>query len=77
MAKRSLKTLRQEVVTPGSSEATELESNRDEREEITRLALQFWIERGCPIGTPEEDWFRAEAEVRSRASKQPQTADGG
>jgi len=77
MAKRRLKIPRQKVRTPGLSEATELESNHDEREEITHLALQLWIERGCPIGTPEEDWFRAEAEVRSRASKQPQAAAGG
>jgi hypothetical protein len=75
MAKRSLKNPTQEVV-PDSSEATELASNQDEREEITRLAFQFWIERGCPIGTPDEDWFRAEAEVRSRASKGRQTAHG-
>jgi hypothetical protein len=76
MAKRSLKNPTQEVVTPDSSEAAELASNQDEREEITRLAFQFWTERGCPIGTPEEDWLRAEAEVRSRASKRRQAAAG-
>lgn len=75
MAKRRPKSPTQEVVAPNSSEATELASNQDEREEIARLAYQFWIERGSPIETPEEDWFRAEAEVRSRASKQGQTAD--
>jgi hypothetical protein len=75
MAKRRPKSPTQEVVTPDFSEATEPASNQDEREEITRLARQFWIERGCPIGTPEEDWFRAEAEVRSQASKRRQAAD--
>jgi hypothetical protein len=75
MAERRPTSPTQEVVAPDSSEATELASNRDEREEITRLAHQFWIERGCPIETPEEDWFRAEAEVRSRASKRGETAD--
>lgn len=75
MAKRRPKEPTQEVVTPDLSEATELASNQDKREEVTRLAHEFWIERGCPIGTPDEDWFRAEAEVRSRASKRPQTSD--
>jgi hypothetical protein len=74
MAKRSRKTPTQEVVPLDSSEATELVSNQDEREEITLRALQLWMERGRPIGTPEEDWFRAEAEVRSRASKLRQAA---
>lgn len=74
MSKRRPKGPTQELVGPGSSEATEQANNQDEREEITRLAHQFWIQRGCPIGTPEEDWFRAEAELRSRASKRRQTA---
>lgn len=33
-------------------------------EDIERLAYQFWLERGCPVGSPEEDWFRAEEEQR-------------
>lgn len=36
-------------------------------EEIRPLAYQFWLERGCPIGTPETDWFRAEAELKASA----------
>lgn len=35
-------------------------------EEIERLAHEYWLERGSPIGTPEEDWFRAEDEIRLR-----------
>jgi hypothetical protein len=33
-------------------------SQRDET--IAKLAYQLWLERGCPDGSPEEDWFRAE-----------------
>jgi hypothetical protein len=36
------------------------------RQEIALLAYQFWLERGCPIGSPEEDWFRAEQVLQSR-----------
>jgi hypothetical protein len=40
--------------------------DKAETEEITRLAYQYWQQRGCPIGTPEEDWFRAEEEIKLR-----------
>ena len=33
-------------------------------EEIARLAYYHWEARGCPIGSPEEDWYRAENELR-------------
>ena len=29
-------------------------------EQIALLAVQLWIERGSPYGSPEIDWFRAE-----------------
>jgi hypothetical protein len=37
-----------------------------EREEIEHLAHAYWEARGCPEGTAEEDWLRAEQEVRAR-----------
>lgn len=39
---------------------------RDNREEIATLAYAIWIQRGSPVGSPEEDWFRAEKEVKKR-----------
>jgi hypothetical protein len=33
-------------------------------EEIARLAYAYWEERGRPLGSAEEDWFRAERELR-------------
>jgi hypothetical protein len=38
-------------------------------EEIAALAYTLWQARGCPYGSPEEDWSRAESELRARASK--------
>jgi Protein of unknown function (DUF2934) len=32
--------------------------------EVRRRAYLFWEERGCPDGSPDEDWFRAEKYVR-------------
>ncbi len=31
---------------------------------IERLAYQYWQERGRPVGSPLEDWFRAEAQLQ-------------
>jgi hypothetical protein len=40
-------------------------------EDVARLAHQFWEERGCPFGSSEIDWWRAEQELRAR----PETAE--
>jgi hypothetical protein len=39
-----------------------------EHKRIARLAYSYWEARGCPPGSPEEDWFRAEEELRRRQS---------
>jgi hypothetical protein len=36
-------------------------------EEIATLAHQLWQARGCPEGSPQEDWFHAAEQLRSRA----------
>jgi Protein of unknown function (DUF2934) len=38
------------------------------REEIGRLAEQFWIDRGKHDGHAEQDWLRAEQELLAKAS---------
>jgi hypothetical protein len=35
--------------------------------DIAALAYELWQARGCPEGSPEEDWFRAAEILRSRA----------
>lgn len=44
-----------------------------DQEAIARLAYSYWEARGGQGGTPGEDWFRAEAELRSgiRLNHQP------
>jgi Protein of unknown function (DUF2934) len=39
-------------------------------DEIATLAYELWQARGCPYGSPEEDWLRAESELHARAAKQ-------
>ena len=38
-------------------------------DEIAGLAYDLWQARGCPYGSPQEDWLRAESELRARVSK--------
>lgn len=39
------------------------------REEVAALAYQLWIERGSPHGSHEEDWQKAEEQLRSQPMK--------
>jgi hypothetical protein len=35
-------------------------------DDIAALAHELWQARGCPVGSPEEDWFHAAEQLRSR-----------
>jgi hypothetical protein len=35
------------------------------REQIAALAEKYWAERGWPEGSPEQDWLRAEQELKT------------
>lgn len=58
------------------SNVTEITVGREEmtivrdipRDEIARLAHQFWNERGRQHGHDAEDWLRAEQSLRGKAS---------
>ena len=32
--------------------------------QISHLAYQLWMQRGCPLGTPEIDWLQAEEKLK-------------
>lgn len=36
-------------------------------QDIAALAYALWQERGCPEGSPDEDWFQAEERLKSAA----------
>lgn len=63
--------------TPVKTKKTELtpvatmvsrEATLPSREEIQRLAHKYWAQRGYQHGGAEQDWFRAEQELRQKAS---------
>src|ERR1700682_4940733 len=47
----------------GITVCTPVEVPDQNREQIAALAYRLWQDRGCPEGTPDEDWFRAEREL--------------
>jgi hypothetical protein len=51
-----------------SSRRTSTNANQNEQEEISKLAYQFFVERGYQNGHDQEDWLRAERVVRARRS---------
>lgn len=46
--------------------AKEPGSHAAKDQDIAALAYRLWQGRGCPEGSPEEDWFRATAQLRPR-----------
>ncbi len=53
---------------PAESSAVVAPQPQASQEEISALAYSYWVARGCQGGSPEEDWLRAEAELRARSS---------
>ena len=50
----------------GESSATIDSAHQPATDGIAALAYELWQARGCPEGSPEEDWFRAESEWKAR-----------
>ncbi|MCZ2075897.1 MAG: DUF2934 domain-containing protein [Bryobacterales bacterium] len=48
---------------PETSTASELQPGQ---EQIAALAHALWEARGCPEGSPEEDWYRAEEQLKGQ-----------
>ena len=48
------------------AETVEAEIVELPQDEIALLAYSYWEQRGRPDGSPEEDWYRAETELRQR-----------
>ncbi|MGC9969099.1 MAG: DUF2934 domain-containing protein [Bryobacteraceae bacterium] len=54
-----------QACAPNGAQAP-MEFSVSEQEEIARLAYSYWEARGGEGGSPEDDWFRAEQEVRGK-----------
>jgi hypothetical protein len=47
-----------------NSKGESMENQELDQSRIEHVAYEFWVQRGRPIGSPEEDWFRAEQRLR-------------
>ena len=67
------KGARKRTVSPQLAAAAAAEAHADpidvvvRDQEIARLAYSYWQARGFAEGSPDEDWYRAEAELKRRA----------
>ena len=44
-------------------------SGPEQCEEVAKLAYLYWQGRGCPEGSPEDDWLRAEQEIQQKLNQ--------
>ncbi len=44
----------------------ETSADKSRSDEVAALAYSYWESRGCEGGSPEEDWYRAEAELAQK-----------
>lgn len=54
--------------TAAKSEPLQMPHKGPSHEQVAALARKYWAERGYQEGRQEEDWFRAEQELRAKAS---------
>ena len=55
----------------GAEASSDCSNPAIEHEEISRLAYSYWEARGLSGGSAEEDWYRAEEELKKPATKIP------
>ena len=58
--------LKAEELEEFRSQLERIRNSLDDLEKVRKIAVlayQFWLERGCPHGSPEEDWFRAQRQI--------------
>jgi len=63
---------KQAVVQQLESKQVSRNENTPTHEEIAVLAYSLWEARGCPEGSPEEDWLNAERVLNEQQSASTQ-----
>lgn len=66
-AKSSAAPVKETAPRPAAAKPAAPEKKAPTNEEISHLAHQYWKERGHHHGSHEDDWHRAERELKSRS----------
>ena len=73
MAKSHISKERTSIASHGAASIAVAEpagsNNLGDPDEIAKRAYSYWLARGCPENSPDEDWFRAEQELHRQNSK--------
>jgi hypothetical protein len=69
MEQHKKRTLADTKTKPTTQAARTDASEPVNQQEIAVLAYQLWLKRGCPSGSPEHDWFRAERQLQARLKR--------
>ena len=72
--KTAPRTRPERTAAPQEATSETLSEHQPSYDEIAQLAYSYWEARGCQGGSPEEDWLRAETELRARTSSATVTA---
>jgi len=71
MTKRSLKPTNDDQLEAVSAHCRSISESSPQvqlnEQNVADLAYQRWVERGCPQGSADLDWFEAECELRARS----------
>ena len=57
-----------------ANELPELATVTPNYDKVAALAYELWLDRGCPIGSPEVDWSRAEEELKDSTESEERAA---
>ena len=63
-----------EAIANPKDKSGERSVSTEDYEAIALLAYSYWQARGCPIGSPEEDWYRAENDLQQSNAIAPAAA---
>lgn len=56
---------RVEDVVTADEDLPEIEFELDPTD-VAIIAYQLWEQRGCPYGSPDDDWYKAERRIKAR-----------
>ncbi len=62
------KTVAKQETAPNGASGNQVTAIKYSHDQVAQLAHRYWNERGRQDGHHLEDWYRAEHELRSRAS---------